>query len=271
MKILFLGDIVGRTGRDAVCAWLPRARKEHGLDFIVVNGENAAAGFGITPAIAQEFFKSGVDVITTGNHVWDQQDIIPYLAQEKRILRPQNYPEGTPGGGMVVCTNARGQSLMVLHVQCQLFMHELLPCPFAAADLALKTHTLGGNVQAILVDIHGEATSEKMAFGHYLDGRVSFVVGSHTHVPTNDAHILKGGTAYQTDAGMCGDYDSVIGMEKSAPIKRFVGKITKGVKLTAATGTTTICGAIVETDDKTGLARHIEVIKLGGALDNIGN
>jgi metallophosphoesterase (TIGR00282 family) len=266
MKILFLGDIVGRSGRDAVCAWVPRARKEHALDFVVVNGENAAAGFGITPTIVAEFFKAGIDVITTGNHVWDQQEIIPFIAQEKRLLRPYNYPEGTPGEGAYLCKNARGQSLLVLHLQCQLFMHEQLACPFATADAVLKSHTLGGNVQAVLVDIHGEATSEKMALGHYLDGRVSCVIGTHTHVPTNDAHILRKGTAYQTDAGMCGDYDSVIGMEKAAPIRRFVSKITKGQKLTAASGEATICGAILETDDKTGLATSIEAVKVGGIL-----
>jgi metallophosphoesterase (TIGR00282 family) len=266
MKILFLGDVVGRTGRDAVCEWLPKAKSQHALDFIVVNGENAAGGFGITPAIAGDFFKAGANVITTGNHVWDQQDIIPYIAQEKRLLRPNNYPESTPGAGYCICTNARGLSLLVLHVQGQLFMHEQLACPFASADAVVKAHPLGGKVNAILVDIHAEATSEKMALGHYLDGRVSFVVGTHTHVPTGDAHILRGGTAYQTDAGMCGDYDSVIGMEKSVPIKRFVHKVLKGNKLAAATGESTICGAIVETDDKTGLATHIEAVKLGGVL-----
>jgi metallophosphoesterase (TIGR00282 family) len=245
---------------------VPLARKEHALDFIVVNGENAAGGFGITADIAKEFFKAGTDVITTGNHVWDQQEVIPYIAQEKRLLRPHNYPESTVGTGIHIATNPRGQSLLVLHVQGQLFMHEMLSCPFACADVVLKSHALGGNVNAILVDIHAEATSEKMAMGHHLDGRVSFVVGTHTHVPTADAHILKGGTAYQTDAGMCGDYDSVIGMEKTAPVKRFVTKIMKGQKLTAATGEATICGAIVETDDKTGLARSILPIKLGGVL-----
>jgi metallophosphoesterase (TIGR00282 family) len=266
MKILFLGDVVGRGGRDAVCAYVPRARKEHALDFVVINGENAAAGFGITPAIAGDFFKAGADVITTGNHVWDQQEIVPYIAGEKRLLRPQNYPPGTPGTGLHLCTNARGQSLLVIHVQGQLFMHELLSCPFAACDEVLKSYPLAGKANAILVDMHAETTSEKMALGAYLDGRVSCVIGSHTHVPTNDAHILPGGTAYQTDAGMCGDYDSVIGMEKSTPVRRFTGKVTKGLKLTPATGPATVCGAIVETDDKTGLAKGIEVVKVGGVI-----
>jgi metallophosphoesterase (TIGR00282 family) len=266
MKILFLGDVVGRSGRDAVCKWLPAARKDHALDFVVVNGENAAGGFGITPDIAKEFFKAGADVITTGNHVWDQQEIVPYIGQEKRLLRPHNYPPSTIGTGLAVATSARGQSLLVLHLQGQLFMHEMLSCPFACADAALKSHALVGGVGAILVDIHAEASSEKMALGHHLDGRVSAVIGTHTHVPTADAHILKGGTAYQTDAGMCGDYDSVIGMDKAAPVRRFVTKISKGQKLTAATGEATICGAIIETDDKTGLATRIEPVKVGGII-----
>jgi metallophosphoesterase (TIGR00282 family) len=266
MKILFLGDVVGRSGRDAVCAYLPKARKEHGLDFIVVNGENAAGGFGITPAICEEFFKAGVDVITTGNHVWDQQDIIPVLAKEKRLLRPQNYPDNTTGSGAVLVTNSKGQSLLVAHVQGQVFMHESLRCPFAAMDKLLKQYTLGGNAGAILVDIHAEANSEKMAMGHYLDGRVSCVIGTHTHVPTNDAHILAKGTAYQSDAGMCGDYDSVIGMEKSVPIQRFLTKITKGNRMSAASGVATVCGAILDTHDKTGLATSIVPIKVGGIL-----
>ncbi len=261
MKILFLGDVVGRSGRDAVYAWLPRARKEHAPDFVVVNGENAAHGFGITPAICEEFFRAGVDVITTGNHVWDQQEIIPLLSREKRVLRPHNYPEATPGTGMGVYTNARGQNLMVLHLQGQVFMHEQLPCPFACAESVLKSYTLSANVNAILVDIHAEANSEKAALGHFLDGRVSAVIGTHTHVPTADARVLVKGTAYQTDAGMCGDYDSVIGMEKNIVIKRFLTKISKGNRMTAATGPATVCGALIETDDKTGLARSIELIK----------
>lgn len=266
MKILFLGDIVGRSGRDAVCSWLPHARPKYNLDFIVVNGENAAGGFGITPAICDELFKSGVDVITTGNHVWDQQEIVPRLAKDKRVLRPQNYPDGTTGTGTCLVSNSKGQSLLVLHLQGQVFMHEHLSCPFSAADNALKQYNLGANVNAILVDIHAEANSEKMALGHYLDGRASAVIGSHTHVPTNDARIFSGGTAYQTDAGMCGDYDSVIGMEKAAPIKRFLTKITKNNKMTVASGEASICGIIIETDDKTGLAKNLEIVKRGGCL-----
>ncbi len=266
MKILFLGDVVGRSGRDAVTAYIPRARKEHALDFVVVNGENAAAGFGITPAICEEFYKAGADIITTGNHVWDQQEIVSTLSRDKRLLRPHNYPETTIGTGVASVTNAKGQTLVVLHLQGQVFMHDQLPCPFACADSALKAYALGGNAAAILVDIHAEANSEKMAMGHHLDGRVSAVIGSHTHVPTNDAHILAGGTAYQTDAGMCGNYDSVIGMEKSTVLRRFTSKVTKGNRMTAASGEATVCGAIIETDDKTGLATAITPIKVGGVI-----
>jgi len=267
MKILFLGDIVGRSGRDAVCAFIPKARKEYALDFVVVNGENAAAGFGITPAICDEFIKAGVDVITTGNHAWDQQEIIPKMAKEKRLLRPENYPEGTVGSGVYLAQNSKGQRLLVLHLQGQLFMHEHLSCPFASAENTLKTYAMKGNVDAILVDMHAEATSEKNALGHYLDGRVSLVIGTHTHIPTADARILPGGTAFQTDAGMCGDYDSIIGMEKAVPIKRFTTKISKGSKMTVASGEATLCGAIVETDDKTGLAISMTSLRIGGILN----
>lgn len=267
MKILFLGDVMGRSGREAVCAYVPQARQHYALDFVVVNGENAAGGFGITPAICQEFFQAGIDVITTGNHVWDQQEIVSTLTREKRLLRPHNYPPGVPGAGIGMYTNARGQSLVILHLQGQVFMHEHLPCPFAAAEEALKAYHLGANAAAIVVDMHTEANSEKMAMGHYLDGKVSAVLGTHTHVPTYDARILAGGTAYQTDVGMCGDYDSVIGMEKSVVIKRFVTKLTKNNRMTAATGAATVCGALIETDDKTGLAQSIEIIRVGGIFN----
>ena len=261
MKILFLGDVVGRSGRDAVYNFMPRARKDYALDFIVVNGENAAGGYGITPVICEEFFKAGADVITTGNHVWDQQDIIPYLSKNNKLLRPHNYPENTVGTGVTSVKNAKGQELLVIHLQGQLFMHEQLSCPFACADNILKQYKLSGNASAILVDIHAEASSEKMSLGHYLDGRVSAVIGTHTHVPTADARIFAGGTAYQSDAGMCGDYNSVIGMEKEAPIKRFTTKVTKGNKMTVASGKATIYGCLIETDDKTGLAIKIEAIR----------
>ena len=253
MKILFLGDVVGRSGRDAVVKNLPILRREMALDAVIVNGDNAAGGFGITPQIAKDFFACGADVITGGDHIWDQQkDIVPYLAQEKKLLRPENFPIKTVGNGNILITLADGRKLLVLHLLGQVFHKEHTRCPFLTADEILEKYRLGANM-AILVDFHAEATSEKMAMGKYLDGRVSVVVGSHTHVPTADARILPKGTAYQTDAGMCGDYDSVIGFDAVAPLERFLTKISK-VKMEAAQGAATLCGLYVEIEDKTGLA-----------------
>lgn len=253
MKILFLGDVVGRSGRDSVVKNLPVLRRDMGLDAVIVNGDNAAGGFGITPQIARDFFACGADVITGGDHIWDQQkDISSYLAQEKRLLRPENFPLKTVGSGNFLLTLADGRKLLVLHLLGQVFHKEHTRCPFLTADEILEKYRLGAN-QAILVDFHAEATSEKTAMGKYLDGRVSVVVGSHTHIPTADARILRGGTAYQTDAGMCGDYDSVIGFDSAAPLERFLTKISKP-KMEPAQGTATICGLYIESDDKTGLA-----------------
>jgi metallophosphoesterase (TIGR00282 family) len=265
MKLAFFGDIVGRSGRDALTAFLPKFRAERLVDFIVVSGDNAAAGFGITPDICKDLFKAGADVITCGDHVWDQKDIYGTLSSDKRVLRPHNFPAKCAGTGTGIYETKAGKKVGVIHTLGQVFIADSVDCPFAATDKALESMKLGGNVDAILVDFHAEATSEKMAMGHFCDGRVSLVVGSHTHVPTNDAHIMSGGTAYQTDAGMCGDYNSVIGMEKDVPLSRFLTKIRKN-KMTAASGEATICGIFVETDDKTGLAKKIEVIKVGGAL-----
>lgn len=265
MKILFLGDVVGRSGREAVCKALPGLRQQHALDFIIVNGENAAGGFGITPEICKEFFKAGADAITTGDHTWDQQDLIPTLAQDARVLRPHNYPAAAPGKGFSVFTTKTEKKILVLHLMGQVFMRDHVECPFACASRVLETYKLGANVDAILVDMHAEATSEKMAMGKHLDGKVSMVVGSHTHIPTNDCHILRGGTAYQTDAGMCGDYDSIIGMQKEAPLQRFLTKVGK-IRMTVANGPATLCGAIVALDDKTGLAKTITPLKLGGVI-----
>ena len=265
MKFLFLGDVYGRSGRDAVCAALPDLRKQHAIDFALVNGENAAAGFGLTPALCADFFKAGADALTTGDHTWDQQELLPTLSNDKRVLRPHNYPQGNPGTGVGIYESAAGKKILVIHLMGQVFMRDHVECPFRAADAILATYKLGANCDAILVDFHAEATSEKMAMGHYLDGRVSLVVGSHTHVPTADAHLLKGGTAYQTDAGMCGDYDSIIGAEKTAPLKRFLTKNPKH-RLTPAMGPATICGNVVEVDAKTGLAKSITPLKIGGVL-----
>lgn len=265
MRILFLGDVIGRAGRDAVIQRLPEIRRRLELDFVVVNGENAAHGFGITPKICEEFYAAGVDVLTLGNHSWDQREIMPYIDTDPRLLRPINYPSGTPGKGVGVYPGPRGRKIMVLQVMGRLFM-DPLDDPFAAAEREVAKARMGaGGVDAVIVDIHAEATSEKMSMGHMLDGRVSLVVGSHSHIPTADAQILPQGTAYQTDAGMCGDYDSVIGMKKDAAVFKFVRKIP-GERLSPADGPATVCGVMVETDDRTGLATRIGALRLGPRL-----
>jgi metallophosphoesterase (TIGR00282 family) len=264
MRLLFCGDIVGRPGRDAIAAHLPGLRQSLDLDFVVANGENAASGFGITEKICNQLFEAGVDVITGGNHSWDQRDIMPYIAGEPRLLRPQNFPAGTPGRGSGVFAARRGKKVLVLNVMGQLFMEDL-DDSFACMTSLLAQHRLGATVDAVILDFHAEATSEKMAAGHFVDGRVSLFVGTHTHVPTADTMILPGGSAYQSDAGMCGDYDSVIGMEKTVPIERFVKKV-RGDRLSVAGGEGTLCAVFVETDDTTGLARRVEPVRLGGRL-----
>jgi metallophosphoesterase (TIGR00282 family) len=264
MKVLFCGDIVGRAGRDVVTKNMPRLREVLGLDFVVVNGENAAAGFGITAKICAELHGAGVDCITTGNHIWDQREVIPYIAQDKRLLRPINFPPGTPGWGANLFETRKGQKVVVVNVMCRLFM-EPLDDPFRTVDAELAKYALGRGAQFIMVDVHGEATSEKQSLGHHCDGRVSAVLGSHSHVPTADHWVLPGGTAYQTDVGMCGDYDSVIGMKKEAAIQRFIKKMP-GERLSPAEGEGTLCAALVETDDKTGLARSVRPVRIGGRL-----
>jgi len=266
MRLLYCGDIVGRAGRDAVLKHLPDLRTRLNLDFVAVNGENAAHGFGITADICKSVYDAGADCILLGNHAWDQRDIIGYIEKDPRLIRPMNYPPGTPGKGDALIEIGRGRKVYVLQVMARLFM-DPLDDPFAAAQLALSTHRLAQNADAILVDMHGEATSEKMAFGHFLDGRASLVAGTHTHVPTGDAQILNGGTAYITDVGMCGDYDSVIGMKKEAPIDRFRRKMP-GDRLGPADGEGTLCAVFVETDDATGLAKRIEAVRVGPRLAN---
>lgn len=264
MNLLFIGDVVGRSGRDVVIERLPGLRDQLSLDFVVLNGENAAAGFGITGKICRSFFDAGVDVITTGNHVWDQREIIKFIPGEPRLLRPHNYPPGTPGRGAAVFEATRGRKVLVMHVMCRLFMNPL-DNPFTSVEAELKRHVLGGTVAAAILDIHGEASSEKMAMGHMVDGRVSLAAGSHTHIPTADAQVLPGGTAYQTDAGMCGDYDSVIGMVKSPAVERFVTQMPTE-RLSAALGDGTLCAVFCETDDTTGLAKRVAPVRLGGRL-----
>ncbi len=264
MKFLYCGDIVGRSGRDAVVARIPALKREWGLDFVLVNGENAAAGFGITSRICTEFYEAGIDAIVLGNHAWDQRETLAYIQSDQKLIRPLNYPKGTPGRGAAMFSTVQGKKILVVQVMGRVFM-DALDDPFASIDAELAKHRLGTSVDAIIVDIHGEATSEKMAMGHFLDGRVSMVCGTHSHIPTADAQILPGGTAYQTDAGMCGDYNSVIGMEKTEPLNRFLRKIPGG-RFEPANGEATLCGVYLETDDRTGLATRIQPIRLGGRL-----
>lgn len=266
MNILFLGDVVGRAGRDAVVKHLPRLRTEWALDFVVVDGDNAAGGFGITPAVAKDFFEAGADVVTGGDHIWDQKEIVPYIATEKRLLRPANFPAQVPGVGHGIFTSKSGKKVLVLHLLGQVFHKEHALCPFATANNLLEPVRLGQTVAAIVVDFHAEATSEKMAMGHHLDGRVSLVVGSHTHVPTADARVFPKGTAYQTDGGMCGDYHSVIGFKPEGPLEKFLSKVPKFGKLEPASGEGTLCGLLVETDDATGLAKSCTAIQFPKVL-----
>jgi metallophosphoesterase (TIGR00282 family) len=264
MRLLFCGDVVGRSGREALVAALPGLRRDLVLDFVVVNGENAAHGFGITVKLAEEMFAAGADVVTTGNHVWAQRELITQIGNEPRILRPENFPTGTPGRGFGVFRAANGAEVLVVNLMGRLFM-EALDDPFAAIERILGFHSLGARIAAAIVDFHGEATSEKVAMGHQLDGRVSLVVGTHSHIPTADGQVLPGGTAYQTDAGMCGDYDSVIGMTKEESLRRFLTRMPSG-RMSPAQGPATVCGLFVETDDATGLALRAEPLRLGGRL-----
>ena len=264
MRILFLGDIVGRSGRDAVGAALPRLREGLRLDLAIVNVENASHGFGCSPAMADALLAAGADVLTLGNHAWDRRELAGYIETQKRLIRPLNFPPGTPGQGSVIVDLADGRRALVLQAMGRLFM-EPNDDPFRMTAELLGRHRLGTTVQAIVADLHGEATSEKMAYGHSFDGRVSLVVGTHTHCPSADHQILAGGTAYQSDAGMCGDYDSVIGMEKGGAASRFWRRVP-GERLSPADGEATICGVFVETSDATGLALRIEPIRIGGRL-----
>jgi len=264
VRILFCGDIVGRPGRTAVRTQVPDLRDRLGLDFVIANGENAAGGFGITEAICHELFDAGVDAITGGNHMWDQREAIRFIDGEPRLIRPLNYPAGTPGRGSGVFSAPQGRKVLVISVMARLFM-DPLDDPFAAAERELGRHRLGVSAHAIVLDVHGEATSEKMAMGHFVDGRVSLCVGTHTHVPTADTMVLTAGTAYQTDAGMCGSYDSVIGMDKAVPLARFTRKLPTE-RLSVAKGEGTLCGVFVETDDATGAALRADPVRVGGCL-----
>ncbi len=245
LKILYCGDIIGRAGRNVIIKHIKEIKEKYTIDAIIVNGENAAHGFGLTPSIANDLLNAGVDGITTGNHIWQQREIYPYLDQNKQIIRPLNYPETLPGKGWQIL-NINGKKLLIAQVLGRLFMPPINSIT-EPLDNLLKHYTLGKNIDAILVDIHGEATSEKIALGYYLDGRVSVVAGTHTHVPTADARILPQGTGYITDVGMCGDFESVLGFEPTAPMERLAEKLTVQNRLTPANGKElTIWGVLAE-------------------------
>ena len=264
MRLLFLGDVVGKPGRQVVINHLPDLRARWALDCVIVNGENAAGGFGITESICAEILGAGADVVTLGNHSFDQREALVFIEREPRLLRPANLPQGTPGRGATVVQTAKGQLVMVINAMGRIYM-DPLDCPFNAVERELAMCPLGSGCDAVLIDMHAEATSEKQAMGHFVDGRASLVVGTHTHVPTADERVLPFGTAYMSDAGMCGDYDSVLGMQKEEPIRRFLQK-TPGARLEAASGEGTLSGLAVETDDRTGLAIRVKAVRIGPHL-----
>ncbi len=266
MRILFLGDVIGKPGCTKLEENLKNQIKEKQIDFVIVNGENAAeSGVGLTKEICDVFFKNGVDVITTGNHVWDQKEIMNYIDKEKRLLRPKNLFEPSPGKGFEIYKTKEDVKIGVLNLMGNVFMKK---CDnvFASAEKFIKEFNLKKDYDFLVVDFHGEITSEKNAIGHFFDGKATLVIGTHTHVPTNDARILKNGTGYQTDAGMCGDYNSVIGMDKNNSLKRFLKE--DSIKLFPASGEVSLCGVIVDCNLETGLADNIESYIFGGQLKN---
>ena len=265
MRILYLGDVMGRAGRRAISEGLGALKERLRVDFAVVNGENASGGMGLTGGHAKLILESGADCVTLGDHAFDQKDMLSYIESEPRIIRPLNYSKAAPGRGARVYEATRGRKVLVAQVLGQVFMKRPFDDPFSAIDAVLRAHPLGGLVQAGVVDIHAEATSEKMAMGHWCDGRASLVIGTHTHVPTADTMILNRGTAYQSDAGMCGDYDSVIGMDKTEPLRRFLTGMASE-RFSPAEGEATLSGVIVTTDDRTGLATDIAPLRQGGRL-----
>lgn len=266
MRLLFLGDVMGRSGRSAISTMLPRLREEWRLDFIVVNGENASNGMGLSGDHAKLLLDAGADCVTLGDHAFDQKDMLQFIEREPRIIRPLNFAKTAPGKGYRLFNAPGGRKVLVVQVLGQVFMKRAFDDPFSAVESVLKAHPRGGLAHAIIVDVHCEATSEKMAMGHFCDGKASLVVGTHTHVPTADAQILPRGTGYLTDAGMCGDYDSVIGMEKTEPLRRFITGMPKA-RFSPAMGEATLSGVFVETDDQTGAAKDIRMIRTGGRLE----
>lgn len=265
MRLIFLGDVVGKAGREAVYRELPLLRERYAPDLVVVNGENAAHGFGITADIYAELQSAGANVVTLGNHAFDQREALVFIEREERLIRPANWPAGCPGRGATLVRTANGQQVLVINLMGRVMIEPMLDDPFPVIDRILNDCPLGQACDAILLDFHAEASSEKMAMAHFVDGRVSLIVGTHTHVPTADHQILSGGTASLGDAGMCGDYDSVIGMEKEEPLNRFLRKLPVE-RMKPASGPATVCGVAIETDDATGLARRIAPIRIGGKL-----
>jgi 2',3'-cyclic-nucleotide 2'-phosphodiesterase len=265
MRLLFLGDIVGRPGRTAFIEQVPELRRRWSLDVLIVNGENAAHGFGITEAIYNDLIDAGADAITLGNHAWDQREAMVFIERAPRLVRPINFPPGTPGKGAAMVETAQGARILVINAMGRLFM-DPLDDPFRLVEAAVAESPLGAVCDAIIVDMHAEATSEKQALAWHLDGRASLVIGTHTHAPTADHRILPGGTAYQSDAGMTGNYDSILGFQKQEPIRRFFEK-TPSAKLEIQEGDATLCGLAVEIDDRSGLARAIAPVRLGPHLE----
>ncbi len=265
IRLLFIGDVVGRSGRAAVLEQVPLLRPNWRLDFVIVNGENAAGGFGLTEAIFEEFLAVGVDAVTLGNHAFDQRELLVFIDRQPRLIRPVNYPAGTPGRGAAVIENAKGARLLIVNVLGRIFM-EALDDPFAAIERELSACPLGETCDASVIDIHAEASSEKWAIGHFADGRASVVLGTHTHVPSADHRILAGGTGFVTDVGMTGDYDSVIGMDKEEPLRRFTRRIPSG-RFEPALGPATLCAVAVEIGED-GRTKAISPVRIGGLLSS---
>ncbi len=264
MRLLFVGDVVGRAGRKAVCDQLPALRLRYGLDFVIVNGENAAGGFGITEAIVDDLLEAGADCVTLGNHAFDQKEALVFIDRQPRLIRPLNMPNGTPGRGSGLYKAKNGADVLVINALGRVFMTEM-DCPFRAIDNEVTACRLKQGADVIFVDFHAEATSEKQALAHFLDGRVSAVVGTHTHAPTSDHRVFSGGTAFMSDAGMTGDYNSVLGMDPVEPVHRFLTRIPNE-RFTPALGPATISGFAVDIDGATGLATSANALRLGGVL-----
>lgn len=264
MKVLFLGDVVGRSGRDAITARLPGLIRDYGFDFVVINGENASHGKGLSEPHFNELRMAGADAVTLGDHAFDQRDTIGYINREPTLIRPLNMAPGTPGRGANLIEGRNGHRVLVINALGRVFMGPV-DDPFRAVEAAVAACPLAEQADAIVVDFHTEATSEIQAMGFFLDGKVSLVVGTHTHIPTSDHRVLKGGTGLMADAGMCGDFDSIIGVEADEPLNRFLTGIPQG-RFTPAEGEATLCGVAFETDGRTGLVTSLSPVRIGGTL-----